>query len=137
MYVKNLLSILLVTALPVTAFANDDAVKNKGVEITADQLRNKDSRKALINHDEKSKDADKAAMSTVGEKNTDEMYNISADILPILFKDKTPEQVVALLQEAQNDPKKFYESLPADTKKKIHELASKVESKGPTNKKSP
>lgn len=99
----------------------DDAVLK-----TQQDLRNSD-RSKMINTP-KAKLADQNLNQTVGSKNADQAYAISADILHLLMKQAgSPEEAAKLLQKAQQDPAGFLKSLPPEIQQQIKDLAGKVQ----------
>lgn len=77
------------------------------------------------------KAADQKALEAVGgdQAKKQELYNISADIMPWLTEQSKgdPGKMQEILLKAQTDPEGFYNSLPADVKSKISSTASSVE----------
>ncbi|MBP6300285.1 MAG: hypothetical protein KA365_07730 [Arenimonas sp.] len=77
--------------------------------------------------------ADQKALDAVGGNaaNKQELYNLSAEILPILVQQTSgdPEKMQALIQKALTDPEAFFNSLPADTQAQIKNLANTVDEK--------
>lgn len=77
--------------------------------------------------------ADRKALEAVGGNAThkQELYNITADIMPILMQQSggDPVKMQALMQKALNDPEAFFNSLPADTRTKISNLVHTVDEK--------
>ena len=77
--------------------------------------------------------ADQKALDAVGGNaaNKQELYNLSAEILPILVQQTggDPEKLQALIQKALTDPEAFFNSLPADTQAQIKNLANTVNEK--------
>jgi hypothetical protein len=68
------------------------------------------------------------ALSGGSPQHQQEIYEISASILPILLEmaQNDPAKAQELLVQAQKDPKGFFERLPAAERKKIQDLASRL-----------
>lgn len=77
--------------------------------------------------------ADQKALNAVGGNaaNKQELYNLSAEIMPILVQQTggDPEKMQALIQKALTDPEAFFNSLPADTRAQIKNLANTINNK--------
>jgi hypothetical protein len=107
-----------------TTFAdeNDDALKK-----TQDCLRKGNC--ATINTKE-GQAADQKALGAVGGdvSKKQELYNISADIMPVLLQQAggDPVKMQEILLKAQTDPEGFLKSLPADIRAKISNTARSV-----------
>lgn len=120
------------TALPLTAYADKDAKDmDQAVGEASVDLTDKSRRQKILNKDSKARQADAMAASvTGGGVNQEELYAISAELLPEIAKmaDNDPAKMATLLQEAQKNPEEFYKKLPADKRKRIQELSKKIES---------
>ena len=104
------------------------AVDPSPVQKTQDALRSPQKRSELLK-DEKAQATDKAALGVVGsQKNLDEMYDIAAEILPVLMdmNQGDPEKAAQSLEEFKKDPEKFISRIPASSQEKIRALAQKV-----------
>ncbi len=128
----------LIVALFLSSFSvqadstHDQAIVNDAVVEVSKQLQDPNARQKLINQNAESKKAHSQAIEVVGEQNQDEIYAISADILPLLFKEAgNPEQASLMLQQASANPKEFFDRLPAETKEKIRKLSAKVKPSAP------
>lgn len=120
------LSLSLFVVAPVVA---DDDVDKAVQEATVD-LTDKTRRQEILKKDSKAKAADGFAASvTGGGAHQEELYAISAEILPEITKmaDGDPAKMATLMQEAQKNPEAFYRKLPADKRKRIQELSKKIE----------
>jgi hypothetical protein len=77
--------------------------------------------------------ADQKALNAVGGNaaNKQELYNLSAEIMPLLVQQTggDPEKMQALIQKALADPEAFFNSLPADTRAQIKNLANTINEK--------
>lgn len=125
---RILLGCLLATsALPLAAHAED--IDQAISEASAD-LTDKARRQKILNKDANANKADAyAAGVTGGGAHQEELYAISAEILPEIAKmaENDPAKMAALLQEAQKNPEAFYKKLPAEKRKRIQELSKKIE----------
>lgn len=121
----NLVVILLAGMWVQTVYAADSS---SALQQTQDCLKNKTCDAAKT---EAGKAADKKALEAVAGNLAaqQELYNISADIMPILVQQSggDPAKMQALMQKAQADPEGFYKSLPADIQAKIKATATAVE----------
>ncbi|MDD1610661.1 MAG: hypothetical protein LUO95_08690 [Methylococcaceae bacterium] len=109
-------------------YAEDDIIS--ALQKTQDCLRNQTCEAAKSNAGQA---ADQKALAAVGgnTSNEQELYNISADIMPMLIQQTggDSEKMQALLLKAQTDPQGFLNSLPPDIQTKIKNLANAVEKK--------
>lgn len=125
MFKVKLLAFLLAGMFVQTVYA---AETGSALEQTQDCLKNKTCEAAKT---EAGKVADKKALEAVAGNVSaqQELYNISAEIMPILVQQSggDPAKMQALMQKAQTDPEAFYKSLPADIQAKIKATASAVE----------
>ncbi len=120
----KLVVFLLAGMLVQTVYAADSSA----LQQTQDCLKNKTCDAAKT---EAGKAANQKALEAVAGNVAaqQELYNISADIMPILVQQSggDPAKMQALMQKAQTDPEGFYKSLPADIQAKIKATASAVE----------
>jgi len=109
-------------------YAEDDTVS--ALQKTQDCLRNQTCEAAKSSAGQA---ADQKALEAVGSNaaNKQELYNISADIMPILMQQTggDPEKMQLLMLKAQTDPERFLNSLPPDVQAKIKNIAKTVEKK--------
>jgi uncharacterized iron-regulated membrane protein len=109
-------------------YAEDDTVS--ALQKTQDCLRNQTCEAAKSSAGQA---ADQKALEAVGGNaaNKQELYNISADIMPILIQQTggDPEKMQLFMLKAQTDPEKFLNSLPLDVQAKIKNIAKTVEKK--------
>jgi len=129
MFKLNQFVCLLVIAMSVqNVYAEDDIIS--ALQKTQDCLRNQTCEAAKSNAGQA---ADQKALAAVGgnTSNEQELYNISADIMPMLIQQTggDSEKMQALLLKAQTDPQGFLNSLPPDIQTKIKNLANAVEKK--------
>ena len=109
-------------------YAEDDTVS--ALQKTQDCLRNQTCDAAKSSAGQA---ADQKALEAVGgnANNKQELYNISADIMPTLIQQTggDPEKMQALMLKAQTDPEGFFNSLSPDAQAKIKNIANTVEKK--------
>lgn len=90
-------------------------------------LKDKKSREETIKQGGiNAKRADDFATDLMGnEKNKDELYEISAEILPYINEKSggDPAKMKTLLEEYQKNPEAFYKDLPESTRQKIKKLS--------------
>lgn len=126
---KVSLLICLSVFMSQTVVADEDF--NFAVQETQKDLKDKNKRKDLLNTKE-AKDADTAAKSIAGsEANTEEIYAITADLAAIIGEQAAgdPGKMQQLLKEATENPKVFFERLPAAQQERIKSLSKKIESR--------
>ena len=121
----KLLAFLLIGMLFQTAYADDIS---SALQQTQDCLKNKTCDAAKTSA---GKAADQKALAAVAGNagNQQELYNISADIMPFLVQQTggDPVKMQALMQKAQTDPEGFFNSLSPEIQAKIQSLANEVE----------
>jgi hypothetical protein len=109
-------------------YADDDI--DSALQKTQDCLRNQNCESAKSNAGQA---ADRKALEAVGGNaaNKQELYNISADIMPDLIQQTggDEEKMQALILKAQTDPEGFFNSLSPDAQAKIKHLAAALEKK--------
>ena len=106
----------------------DAADANSALQQTQDCLRNRNCDAAKT---DAGKAADQKVLEAVGGDAAaqQELYNISAEIMPILVQQSggDPAKMQDLMQKAQTNPEGFYKSLPPELQAKIKATASAVE----------
>jgi hypothetical protein len=74
------------------------------------------------------KAADQQALAAVGNNpaNRQALYNISADIMPILLQQSAgdPDKMLIIMQQAQSNPEGFFNSLPPEIQARIKSAAA-------------
>ncbi len=74
------------------------------------------------------KAADQQALAAVGNNpaNRQALYNISADIMPILLQQSAgdPDKMLIIMQQAQSNPEGFFNSLPPEIQDRIKSAAA-------------
>lgn len=109
-------------------YAEDDTVS--ALQQTQNCLRNQNCETAKSGAGQA---ADQTALEAVGgnASNKQELYNISADIMPFLIQQTggDDEKMQALMLKAQTDPEGFLNSLPPDVQARIKNLATATEKK--------
>ncbi|WP_333876855.1 hypothetical protein [Methylobacter sp.] len=107
-------------------YADDDI--NSALLKTQDCLRNQNCDAAKT---ETGRAAEQKALEAVGGNagNMQELYNISADIMPILLQQTggDPAKMQALMLKAQTDPESFLNSLSPEVQAKIKNASDAVE----------
>jgi len=120
------LSIFLMAAIFVQDVYADDLTS--ALQKTEECLRRQNCDAATT---DAGKEAGRKALAAVGGSVRDkqELYNMSADIMPILFQQAggDPAKMQALLLKAQTDPESFLNSLSPELKAKIRNIAIEVE----------
>lgn len=128
----NVFKILTVFALAATSFAEE--LDKNSLSETQGFLKDRSKVETVLSADPKARKADDFAKQVGGsDENVQQMYSIAADILPVLLEmnENNPEKALNSLQEYSKNPKEFLARLPAGTRKKIENLASKIESEKP------
>ncbi|MGZ5008920.1 MAG: hypothetical protein ACXWE9_10540 [Methylobacter sp.] len=128
MFKVNLSVILIVAGMSFQNVYADDA--SSALQKTQDCLRNQNCEAATT---EIGKDADQKALEAVGGNAHDkqELYNISADIMPLLLQQTggDPEKMQAIMLKAQTDPESFLNSLSPEIRTKIKNASIEIEKK--------
>ncbi|MGZ4976217.1 MAG: hypothetical protein ACXV8O_03610 [Methylobacter sp.] len=126
MFKVNLLVFLLVAGMSFQNAYADDA--SSALQKTQDCLRNQNCDAATT---EIGRDADQKALEAVGGNAHDkqELYNISADIMPLLLQQAggDPEKMQAIMLKAQTDPESFLNSLSPEIRAKIKNASIAIE----------
>jgi hypothetical protein len=101
---------------------------SSALQKTQDCLRNQNCDPAKT---DAGKMVDQKALGAVGgnASNKQELYNIAADILPILVQQagEDPRKMQAILLKAQTDPVNFLNSLPPEILEKIKNIDNAVD----------
>lgn len=125
------LLLLLICVLSSSARADLDSSQKEGLKKTQDLLTNSKERDKALANDPKAKDIDAKAGALAGSSaNKEEMYSISSELIEKIVKqtDGDPAKMQQLLNEAQKDPKAFYEKYFDDGQKsRVRNLATKIE----------
>lgn len=124
MFNINVSIALLIAALSVQA----DEAMDSALQQTQDCLRQQNC--ASANTDAGKAAAQKALEAVDGNAdNMQELYTISADIMPILLQQTggDPAKMQAIMQNAQANPEAFLNSLPQAVQAKIKNAATTVE----------
>lgn len=127
MFKVNLFVLLLVVGLFFqNSYADDDI--GSALQKTQDCLRHQNC--DSLNTDT-GRTANQNALEAVdgNDRNKQELYNISAEIMPILLQQagEDPAKMQATLLKAQTDPESFLNSLPPEIQVKIKNAAILVE----------
>lgn len=126
MFKVNLFIVLLVVGMSFQNVYADDV--SSALQKTQDCLRSQNCDPAKT---DAGKMADlKALESVVGNAhNKQELYNIAADIMPILLQQagEDPAKMQEIIFKAQTDPVSFLNSLPPEIQAKIKKVADAVD----------
>lgn len=104
---------------------------NESVKKAQEVLKDPKQVKEITNKDAKAKKADDFVKNIAGsEENAQEVYNIAAELMPVLLEmnNNDPEKAIQSLQDYSKNPKAFLDKLPEASRKKIKALAEKIES---------
>lgn len=119
----------IVFLFTITCYADsDEQLFREAVHDTQKKMNSPEARKSLIKTSEAQK-ANSNAEMLVGNENIDEIYSLSAQILPTLSKSGDPEEVAKVLEKAQRNPAEFLQSLPPEIQAHIKSFAQKIENK--------
>lgn len=132
--------VFILSLKPSKLLADDSEETNEAVLSTERMLRDPAQRNEVIKNSDNAKRANDSALSIAGsEENLEKMYDISAQLLPMLNKEGggDPKLMMKILEDAQRNPEAFYNRMPALVKKQITELAKSKEAQGKTQLKSP
>ncbi len=127
MFKVNLSTLLLAVAVSFQAVYADDDISS-ALQKTQDCLRNQNCDAAKT---DAGRAAEQKALEIVGGNagNMQELYNLSADIMPILVQQTDGDSVKmqAILMKAQTDPESFLNSLSPEIQAKIKNISNAVE----------
>ena len=133
--IKFIIFVIFFSYLELYANENESAL----IE-TQNFLRNSEQVKNETLKNPNAKKADQIAeITSLGKKEfKQDIYNISADLLPWLVEQTNgdPDKMNALIMEAQKNPEAFYARIPASQKAQIKSLSEAIESNR-TKKKKP
>lgn len=120
------IAFLLVLGMPSQLVYADDI--SSALQETQDCLRKQNCASATT---DAGKVADRYALDTLGgnANRKQEIYDISADIMPILAQqaDGDPTKMMAILAKAQTDPQGFVQLLPVGLQARIKNAAGALE----------
>ena len=123
--VNRLVSLLIVGMSLQNVYADD---MSSALQKTQDCLRNQSCDAAKT---AEGNAAEQKALNAAGGNTriTQELNNISADIMPILIEQSggDPAIMQTILMKAQTDPENFLNSLPAEIQTKIRNVTNAVE----------
>lgn len=108
-----------------------EGADKESVKKAQEVLKDPKQVKEITNKDAKAKKADDFVKNIAGsEENAQEVYNIAAELMPVLLEmnNNDPEKAVQSLQDYAKNPKAFLDKLPETSRKKIKALAEKIES---------
>ncbi|WP_340124324.1 hypothetical protein [Methylobacter svalbardensis] len=126
----NLFATLLVVSMSFQNVCADDDISS-ALQKTQDCLRNQNCDSMKTNT---GMEADQKALEAVGGNAKQELYNIAADVLPILIQqtEGDPKKMEAMMLKAQTDPESFLNSLPPDMQAKIKNVANGLKNQAPS-----
>jgi hypothetical protein len=127
--------LLCLALIHLSAHAELDQHQQQGLKDTKEFLKNKDERQKWIDEKGgKAKEVDNKVEALGGSKeNKEEIYGIAAEVMEkiALETNGDPEKMQKLLQEAQGNPKAFYEKYFDDkSKARVRGVATDIERKG-------
>lgn len=128
----NVFKVMTVFSFVATSFAEE--LDRNALSEAQGLLKDRSKVETVLSADPKARKADDFAKQVGGsDENVQQMYSIAADILPVLLEmnENNQEKALNSLQEYSKNPKEFLARLPAGTRKKIENLASKIESEKP------
>jgi hypothetical protein len=115
---------------------DDDKLVDDAIKSTQDMLKSDSKRQEFIKNNPSAKSAnDSVSAVTFGDSgHSQQIYNISADVLPEIMKmvGNDPSKAAALLEKAKSNPEEFLKSLPASVRKQIQDVAGSIENKNKT-----
>ena len=126
-----LLSLVLVHTV---AYAQLDSHQQQGLKDTKEFLKNSEERQKFVDKNLKAKDVDNKVDALAGSKeNKEEIYGIAAEVMEKIAIETNgdPQAMQKLLQEAQGNPRAFYEKYFDDkSKARVRGVAADIEKKG-------
>jgi hypothetical protein len=129
MNVKYLAMILILATATPCFSADDDTIMLKAIDDTKNMMKNPSQRKEMLSTPSASS-ANSKVEQLVGAENMNDIYSVSADILPIILKEANgdPAKALQILQQSQRNPAEFLKNLPASEQNKVKAIADKIES---------
>lgn len=125
--IQILLSLLLDSSLGWSAEL--DGASQEALQKTQEMLQDPKERNKAIQKDANAVAADQQVRSLAGsDKNTQEIYGLSSDILGDLAKQANgdPNKMLELIEKAKKDPEAFGKTLTPEQKRKLHELSTQI-----------
>lgn len=133
---KTIICFFILTFTCTFAFADLDEHNQKGLHDTQNLLKSKSERDAFIKKNKDAQDADAKAGAIAGSsENKEELYNMSSEIMEKITTETNgdPAKMQKLLEEAQKDPKSFYEKYFSESQKaKTKKIAEKSSQRKPS-----
>ncbi|MEK6626983.1 MAG: hypothetical protein AABY53_00015 [Bdellovibrionota bacterium] len=118
-------------------YANDD-INSKALAETQKLLKNpaRVQKEALDTPEAKAVDKNASITARGNPQYKQEMYNISADLMPWLVEISKgdPAKMAEIMAEAQSNPAAFYQRMPAAMRAKIKSLSGAIDSDRNKNK---
>lgn len=116
------------TALPISLSANDPDLD--AMIQTQNLMRNANDRQKALNTEEARAADRNAGITALGNTaNKDEIYSIAADLMPWLLEQSQgdPAKMAQLMQQFQQNPRAFFDRVPASQRARISALADRIE----------
>ena len=113
--------------------ASQEEINAEALQKTQELLRDPKQRAKAATDSPKAAAAMKSTENAVGRENSQETYELSADIFASLVKNGKGDDATNI-EAMQKNPEEFYKSLTPEQQARIHELSKKIESeRGPTS----
>ena len=110
---------------------NLDKHSQKALTQTMELLKDRNKRSKAINENKRAKDNHSSIQSLTGgdQKQTDDIYNLSADIMNTLVQQSggDPNKMMELMNKAQQDPKAFAESFTPAQREALRKISSDIQ----------
>ena len=107
--------------------ASEEQINAEALQKTQALLRDPNQRAKAASDSSKAAASMKSTESLVGKENSQETYELSADIFANLVKSSNGDPS-ASIESIQKNPEEFYKSLTPEQQARIHELSKKIES---------
>lgn len=110
--------------LSYTSTVRADEETNKALREVQEQMKTPEFREQQ-NSSEQKKFKDSIKDMAGNEKNVQDIYSLAAEILGN-FQDKDITEIILRLEEAKKNPEAFYNTLSAEQKKRLSEVAAQL-----------
>jgi len=122
-----LTSFILVASSAALAQNNLQPDQAQALKQTQELLKNQQQREKAVKENQPATQADDFAKK-IGGANTQEVYNIAAEVLEVIAKRNNgdPQKMQLEMQKFEKDPEGFANSLPAEQRARIKALADKL-----------
>lgn len=105
---------------------SEDPTQDQALLKTQETLRSSAGRQEIIHESKAAQEVDQRVKELAGSSASEqEIYDLAADVLGNM-KDKSPEQMMQILEQAQKDPAAFAKSWTPAQKKKLEELSQRL-----------